>query len=84
MIGATAPPTVFPVPLSHTRMSLSFRAEGARGLPQTPTFALDTGDISVPGGSIHAAQFRNLTLCSGQSGATRKVLGLGDIGPTER
>lgn len=83
MIGVTAPPLVIPVPalLSHTRISLSFKAEGARGLPATPFFPVDTGDISIPGGSIHGAQFRVLTTCSGQLGATRKILGLDDVGP---
>jgi hypothetical protein len=85
MIGATAPPTVVPpVPLSHTRLSLSFKPDGARGLPQTEFFPIDTGDISIPGGSIHGAQFRVLTTCSGQPGATRKLLGLEDIGPVEK
>lgn len=81
MIGGTAPPSAIPVPLSHTRISLSFKAEGARGLPQTPFFPVDTGNISIPGGSIHGAQFRVLTTCSGQPGATRKILGLEDVGP---
>lgn len=81
MIGATAPPSVIPLPLSHTRMSISFRPDGARGLPQTPMFALDTGDISVPGGSIHGAQFRILTRCSGLEGATRQTLTPADVGP---
>jgi hypothetical protein len=81
MIGATAPQSVIPIPLSHTRISLSYRPDGARGLPQTRMFTLDTGDISVPGGSIHGAQFRILTRCSGLEGATPKELTLLDVGP---
>jgi hypothetical protein len=81
MIGGTAPPHTSPVPLSHTRLSLSFRPDGARGLPQTPFFPIDSGDLSVPGGSIHGAHFRARTLCNGQPGATRKILGLEDVGP---
>jgi hypothetical protein len=83
MIGGTAP-THLPVPVSHTRLSLSFKPDDARGLPQTPFFPIDTGDISIPGGSIHGAQFRVLTVCNGkQPGATRKILGLDDVGPVE-
>jgi hypothetical protein len=83
MIGGTTPPSVSPIPVTGTVISLSFKAEGARGLPQTPFFAIDTGDISIPGGGIHGAQFLLLTVCSGGPGATRKILGLADVGPIE-
>ena len=82
LFGATSPPSVIPVPLSIAFLSLSFRPDGARGLPQTPIFKIDTGAISIPGINLHGAQFKILTLCNGQPGATRKVLGLTDIGPT--
>ncbi len=76
----TSPP---PVILSFTQLSLSFRALGARGLPQTPFFAIDTGPISIPGIGVHGGFFTILTMCGGEIGATRKKLGLADVGPVE-
>jgi hypothetical protein len=73
-----------PIAVSETRFSLSYQVEGKKGLPQVPYFSIDTGPISIPGASVHVGQFKLLTVCRGEPGATRKRLGLEDVGPFER
>lgn len=78
--GITSPP---PIILSFTQLSLSFRAPGSRGLPQTPFFTIDTGPISIPGVGVHGGVFSILTRCGSEAGATRKKLDITDVGPVE-
>ena len=45
----------------------------------TAPMTIDTGPLPIPGGSVHVAQLKIISLCNGHPGATRRILGLNDL-----
>lgn len=80
IIGLTAPPPAPPSIATVTFVSFSYRPDGGRGQPKTPQIRIDSGLISIPGGSMHAGRFVNMSVCQQESGASRRPLGLQDAG----
>jgi hypothetical protein len=67
------------IPVSGALLVLGFHPDGLRVPRLTPPMTIDTGPIEIPGANIHAGQLKILSLCNGQPGATRRVLGINDV-----
>jgi len=69
------------IPVSGASLVLGFHPDGLVPRP-TPPMSIDTGPIELPGVSIHPFGLLTiLTICGrGGAGATRRVLGLNDLG----
>ncbi len=66
------------VPVNFALLVLGFHPDGLVPRPTAPIM-IDTGPIPIPGASILAGQLKILSLCNGQPGATRRVLGINDL-----